>query len=35
MDENSNVADRIRVEMMELKPEEVKKTTEEGIGGES
>jgi hypothetical protein len=35
MDENSNVADRIRVEMMELKPVEVKKATEEGTGGES
>jgi hypothetical protein len=34
MDENSNVADRVRVEMMELKPVEVKKATEEGIGGE-
>jgi hypothetical protein len=35
MDENSNVADRVRVEMMELKPIEVKKATEEGTGGES
>jgi hypothetical protein len=35
MDENSNVADRIRVKMMELKPIEVKKATEEETGGES
>jgi hypothetical protein len=35
MDENSNAADRIRVEMMELKPIEVKKVMEEGTGGES
>jgi hypothetical protein len=35
VDENSNVADRVRVEMMELKPVEVKKATEEGTGGES
>jgi hypothetical protein len=34
VDENSNVADRVRVEMMELKPVEIKKATEEGIGGE-
>jgi hypothetical protein len=35
VDENSNVSDRVRVEMMELKPVEVKKATEEGTGGES
>jgi hypothetical protein len=35
VDENSNVADRVRVEMMELKPVEIKKATEEGTGGES
>jgi hypothetical protein len=35
VDENSNMADRVRVEMMELKPVEAKKATEEGIGGES
>jgi hypothetical protein len=35
VDENSNVADRVRVEMMELKPVEIKKATEEGAGGES
>jgi hypothetical protein len=29
------MADRIRVEMMELKPVEVKKAIEKGIGGES
>jgi hypothetical protein len=29
------MADRVRVEMMELKPVEVKKATEEGTGGES
>jgi hypothetical protein len=34
MNENSNVADRIRVEMLELKPVEIKKATEEGAGGE-
>jgi hypothetical protein len=34
MDKNSNVADRVRVEMMELKPVEIKKATEEGTGGE-
>jgi hypothetical protein len=34
VDENSNVADRVRVEMMELKPVEIKKATEEGTGGE-
>jgi hypothetical protein len=35
VDENSNVAYRVRVEMMELKPVEIKKATEEGIGGEA
>jgi hypothetical protein len=35
VDGNSNVADRVRVEMMELKPVEIKKATEEGAGGES
>jgi hypothetical protein len=35
VDENSNVADRVWIEMMELKPVEVKKATEEGTGGES
>jgi hypothetical protein len=34
VDENSNVADRVQVEMMELKPVEIKKATEEGTGGE-
>jgi hypothetical protein len=34
VDENSNVADRVRVEMMELKAVEINKATEEGIGGE-
>jgi hypothetical protein len=34
VDENSNMADRVRVEMMELKPVEIKKATEEGTGGE-
>jgi beta-glucosidase/6-phospho-beta-glucosidase/beta-galactosidase len=34
VDENSNVADRVRVEMMELKLVEIKKATEEGTGGE-
>jgi hypothetical protein len=34
MNENSNVGDRVRVEMMELKPVEIKKATEEGTGGE-
>jgi hypothetical protein len=34
VDENSNVADRVGVEMMELKPVEIKKATEEGTGGE-
>jgi hypothetical protein len=35
VNENSNMADRVRVAMMELKPVEVKKATEEGTGGES
>jgi hypothetical protein len=34
VDENSNVADRVWVEMMELKPIEIKKATEEGTDGE-
>jgi hypothetical protein len=34
MDFWSNVADRVRVEMMELKPVEIKKATEDGTGGE-
>ena len=34
MNENSNVADRVRVEMLELKPVEIKKPTEERAGGE-
>jgi hypothetical protein len=34
VDENSNVADRVRVEMMELKLIEIKKAAEEGTGGE-
>jgi hypothetical protein len=34
VDENSNVANRVRVEMMELKPVEIKKATEEGTSGE-
>jgi hypothetical protein len=34
VDENSNVVDRVRVEMMELKPIEIKNATEEGTGGE-
>jgi hypothetical protein len=34
LNENSNVADRVRVEMMELKPVEIKKGTEEGTGEE-
>jgi hypothetical protein len=34
VDENSNVADRVRVVMMELKPIEIKKATKEGTGGE-
>jgi hypothetical protein len=35
VDKDGNVADRVRVEMMELKPIEIKKATEEGTGGES
>jgi hypothetical protein len=35
VNKNSNMADRVWVEMMELKPVEVKKATEEGTGGES
>jgi hypothetical protein len=35
VDENSNVADQVWVEMMELKPIEIKKATEEGTSGES
>jgi hypothetical protein len=35
MDEDSNVADRIRVEVLELKPIEQKKATEERASGES
>jgi hypothetical protein len=35
VNENSNMVDRVRVEMMELKPVEVKKAMEEGTGGES
>jgi hypothetical protein len=35
VDENSNVTDQVRVEVMELKPVEIKKATEEGTGGES
>jgi hypothetical protein len=35
MDEDGNVADRVWVEMMELKPIEIKKAAEEGTGGES
>jgi hypothetical protein len=35
VDKNSNVADRVRVEVMEFKPVEIKKATEEGVGGES
>jgi hypothetical protein len=35
MDEDSNVADRIRVEVLELKPVEIKKATEERARGES
>jgi hypothetical protein len=34
VDESSNVADRVRVEVMELKPVEIKKATEEGTGEE-
>jgi hypothetical protein len=35
VDKDGNVADRVWVEMMELKPVEVKKATEEETGGES
>jgi hypothetical protein len=35
MDEDSNVADRIRVEVLELKPVEIKKVPEERARGES
>jgi hypothetical protein len=35
VDKDSNVADRVWVEMMELKPVEIKKATKEGAGGES
>jgi hypothetical protein len=35
MDEDSNVADRVWVEVMELKPIEIKKATEERTSGES
>jgi hypothetical protein len=35
VDEDGNVVDRVQVEMMELKPIEIKKAMEEGIGGES
>jgi hypothetical protein len=34
VNENSNMANRVRGEMIELKPIEVKKATEEGTGGE-
>jgi hypothetical protein len=34
VDENSNVANRVRVEMIKLKPIEIKKATEEGTGWE-
>jgi hypothetical protein len=34
VDENSNVADRVQIEMMELKPAEIKKATEERTSGE-
>jgi hypothetical protein len=34
VDDNSHMAYRVWVEMMELKPVEIKKATEEGIGGE-
>jgi hypothetical protein len=34
VDGNSNVADRVQVELMELKLVEIKKATEEGTGGE-
>jgi hypothetical protein len=35
MDENDNLADRVRVVVMELKPVEIKKATEERTSGES
>jgi hypothetical protein len=35
MDEDSNVADRIQVEVLELKPVEIKKAPEERARGES
>jgi hypothetical protein len=35
MDEDSNVADRIQVEVLELKPVEIKKATEERTSGET
>jgi hypothetical protein len=35
VNEVSNVADRVRVEMMQLKPVEIKKATEEGASWES
>jgi hypothetical protein len=35
VDEDGNVADRVRVEMMEFKPVKIKKATEEGASGES
>jgi hypothetical protein len=34
VDENSNMADRVRVETMELKPIEIKKATKEGTSRE-
>jgi hypothetical protein len=35
VDEDCNVADQVWVKIMELKPVEIKKATEEGAGGES
>jgi hypothetical protein len=35
MDEDSNVVDQVLVEVMELKPVEIKKATEERTSGES
>jgi hypothetical protein len=35
MDKDSNVVDRVQVEVMELKPVEIKKATEERTSGES
>jgi hypothetical protein len=35
VDENSNMADRVRVEVMELKPVEIKNAMEERTSGES